>query len=105
MKTNKYGLFGSLKAKTGKGNDLQQILLEASQMVSQAKGCHLYIVGKDTTNEDVIWINEIWDSKEDHDNSLNVPGVRELIGRAMPIIDGSPERGTVVEIIGGYGIG
>jgi quinol monooxygenase YgiN len=100
---SKYGLFGKLKAKTGKANELVSILLHAANLVSTAKGCHLYFVSKDTQNGDLNWVTEVWDSKEDHDNSLKTEGVRELISKAMPLIDGQPEQGVVLEVIGGKG--
>ncbi|HUQ84783.1 MAG TPA: antibiotic biosynthesis monooxygenase [Candidatus Limnocylindrales bacterium] len=101
---NKYGLHGKLRAKSGQGDALASILLEASKLVSTAHGCQLYIVSKDTQDKDLIWITEVWDSKEDHDNSLNVEGVRELISRAMPILDEPPEKGQELEVLGGKGL-
>lgn len=101
---NKYGLHGKLKATEGNGEKLASILLEAARLVSTAKGCHLYIVSKDKANNEMVWITEVWDSKEDHDNSLKVPGVRELISQAMPILDGPPEKGQELEILGGVGL-
>ncbi|HEX8719433.1 MAG TPA: hypothetical protein VF736_02215 [Pyrinomonadaceae bacterium] len=47
---------------------------------------------------------EVWESKEDHDNSLKVPGARELIMQAMPILAGRPEGGTSLEVLGGKGL-
>lgn len=101
---NKYGLHGKLKATAGNGDKLAAILLEASGLVSTAKGCNLYIVSKDKNDKDAVWVTEAWDSKEDHDNSLSVEGVRELISQAMPILDGQPEKGQELEILGGKGI-
>ncbi len=100
----KYALHGKLVAQDGKGNELAKILLDAASLMKSAKGCHLYVVGVDKNNPDEIWITEIWDSKVDHDNSLNVPGVRELIGKAIPILNGSPEKGQEWNILGGTGI-
>ena len=101
---NKYGLHGSLKAKEGQAEELAKILIKASELVSTAKGCQLYVVGLDNTKPNTVWITEIWDTKEDHDNSLQVPGVRELIGTAMPLLDGQPEKGQELSILGGAGI-
>ncbi|WP_210485808.1 putative quinol monooxygenase [Rufibacter aurantiacus] len=101
---NKYGLHGKLTASAGNGEKLAAILLEAAQLVSTAKGCHLYLVSIDKTLEDAVWVTEVWDSQEDHDNSLQVPGVRELISQAMPLLAGKPEKGQVLEILGGAGI-
>lgn len=101
----KYFLHGKLAAKQGKGKELANILIEASKLVSTAKGCNLYVVGLDENNADHVFVTEIWDAKEDHDNSLNVAGVRELIMKAMPILDGQPTKGQELKIIGGAGIG
>ena len=73
-------------------------------LMEEAKGCLLYIVNKEVDKPDSIWIMEAWDSKEDHDNSLKVSGVRELITQAMPILDGKPEGGMTLEVLGGKGL-
>lgn len=99
----KYGMTGTLKAKEGKGDELVSILLEASKLVSASKGIHLYAVCKDTLHADTISVFEVWDSKEDHDNSLKLPAVKALISKAMPLIEGKPD-GTVLDVIGGKGI-
>lgn len=101
---NKYGLHGKLQATEGKGDELASILLEASKLVSGAKGCHLYLVSKDKENKDSIWVTEVWESKQDHDNSLKAAGVSELISRAIPILAGPPEKGLELEVIGGTGM-
>lgn len=98
---SKYGLHGKHKALDGKGEVLTSILLDASQLMSKAKGCDLYVVSMDVNNTDCIWITEVWDSKEDHDNSLNIRGVKELISRALPILDGTPEKGQELVVLGG----
>lgn len=99
-----YLLQGKMTALAGKSNELADILLEASKLVSTAKGCKLYVIGKDKHDSDSVFVTEIWDSKENHDNSLNVEGVRELITRAMPILSGQPSKGQELEILGGAGI-
>jgi quinol monooxygenase YgiN len=101
---NKYLLHGKLTAKSGHREDLADILIQASQLVSTASGCKLYVIGKDEEDQDSVYVTEIWESKEDHDNSLKVEGVRELIMKAMPILDGQPTKGQEIEILGGAGI-
>ena len=100
---NKYGLYGKLQAQAGKGQELSEILLKAAKLMENAKGCILYTVNKTADNPDAIYIIEVWDSKEDHDHSLTLPGVRELIMQAMPILDGTPE-GITLEVLGGEGL-
>jgi len=99
-----YLLHGKLTAKAGHTNELASILIEASNLVAKAKGCKLYIIGKDENDPRSVYITEIWDSKDDHDNSLNIEGVKELIMKAMPILDGQPVKGQELEILGGTGI-
>lgn len=101
---NKYGLYGKLQAKAGMGEKLAHILLQAAELVSTAKGCQLYFISLDKSEPDSVWITEAWDSEIDHDASLNTPGVRELIGQAMPLLDGAPEKGQKLRILGGLGV-
>ncbi|MEO9884861.1 MAG: antibiotic biosynthesis monooxygenase [Balneola sp.] len=96
----KYGLSGSFSAKKGKGDELASILEEAANLMKTAKGCMIYIVGQQSDNKDVVHVFEVWDSKEDHDDSLHIDGVRELIGKAMPLIEGKPS-GVEIDIAGG----
>jgi quinol monooxygenase YgiN len=101
---NNYLLHGKLTAKQGQRDQLAAILIDASKLVSTAQGCKLYVVGLDNNDVDSVFITEIWDSKEDHDNSLKIEGVRELIMKAMPLLDGQPTKGQEIEILGGAGI-
>lgn len=97
-----YLLQGKLKSKQGKQKELSEILLAASKLVSAAKGCELYIVSKSPEDDQLVFITEIWKTKEDHDNSLKVEGVKDLIMKAMPILDGPPKKGEELEILGGF---
>jgi quinol monooxygenase YgiN len=103
MSKNLYLLHGNLRAFEGQVEALISILLDASKLVSTAKGCKLYTVGIDPEQKNTVSITEIWESKEDHDNSLKVEGVRELIVKALPLLDGEPTKGQEVEILGGFG--
>lgn len=101
---NKYLLHGKLTASGGRGKQLADILLQAAQLMSSASGCRLYAVSRDPGEPDSVWVTEIWDTREDHDRSLHLPGVRELIGNALPLLDGSPKKGQELAIIGGTGV-
>ena len=99
-----YFLHGKLTAKAGHRDELSNILLEASKLVANAHGCKIYVIGRDESNQDAVYVTEIWDSKEDHDNSLKLENVRELTKKAMPLIEGQPQKGQELEILGGAGI-
>lgn len=99
-----YLLHGKLTARPGESQQLADILVKASGLVAKAKGCKLYVIGKDVNEPDAVYVTEIWDSREDHDNSLKLEAVRELITKAMPLIGAPPQKGQELEILGGAGI-
>ncbi|MDR2206859.1 MAG: antibiotic biosynthesis monooxygenase [Flavobacteriaceae bacterium] len=99
-----YLLHGNLTAKAGHRDELADILIDASKLVSAVKGCKLYAISKDAGDQNSIYVTEIWESKADHDNSLNAEGVKTLIMKAVPILDGPPQKGQELEILGGAGI-
>ncbi len=96
-----YGLIGKMKAATGQREALIAILLDG---IAGMPGCLSYIVAKDPTDADAIWITEVWDSEESHGASLSLPAVREAIGRAMPLIAGF-DSSILTEPVGGDGPG
>jgi len=104
MATHKYGLHGKLTAKEGKRDELAGILMKASEAVSDAKGCCVYFISTAPSDRNSVWITEVWDSKADHDDSLQSPEVKELISQAIPLLDKKPEQGQVLEVWGGAGI-
>ncbi|HUP25460.1 MAG TPA: antibiotic biosynthesis monooxygenase family protein, partial [Thermoanaerobaculia bacterium] len=69
-----HGLIGKMTAAPGKRDELIGILLAG---VSGMPGCLSYVVAKDTTDEDALWITEVWDTKESHAASLSLPSVRD----------------------------
>ncbi|MGR3810369.1 putative quinol monooxygenase [Jiulongibacter sp. NS-SX5] len=101
---SKYFLHGSLNAKEGKGEELAGILLEASALVSKAKGCQLYLISISPEEPDTVWVTEVWDSEEDHKASLKNEEVRSLISKAMPILGGQPQQGQTLVNLGGHGV-
>lgn len=100
----KFGFQGTLQAKKGKGTALAAILLQAADVLASAKGCRLYLIGQDVMQEDLIRVTEVWDSQEDHQNSLKMEEVRALIGQAMPLLERMPEKGIETTVLGGKGL-
>lgn len=101
----KYGLHNKLTAKEGNAEQLAAILIQASELVSKAPGCQLYSVATDPTLPNTVWVSEIWDTKDDHGNSLKMDGVMPLITQAMPLLAAMPEKGQELEVLGGHGVG
>jgi quinol monooxygenase YgiN len=96
-----YGLIGKMVAKPGQRDALIAILLES---VGTMPGCRSYVVARDPGNEQAIWITEVWDNEASHKASLQLPGVKSAIQRAMPLIQGF-EQHQVTEPVGGHGLG
>ena len=80
-----YGRIGSLIAASGQRDALIEALLAGA---SRLPGCTSYVIAKDTTNPEVIWITELWDSQASHAASLALPQVRDAIAKARPLIAG-----------------
>ena len=95
-----YGLIGKMLTVEGKRDEVLDILLKAT---GRMPGCHSYIVAKDITDANAIWITEVWDTKESHDASLSLPAVKEAIGKARPLIAGFGESFTT-NPVGGVGL-
>jgi quinol monooxygenase YgiN len=98
-----YAMTGKLAAQPGKRDALVETLIRASEIVSGISGCRAYIVNEDVKDEITVWVFEIWDNKESHDDSLKDERVRSLIAEAMPLIGGAPE-GFELRVRGGHGI-
>jgi quinol monooxygenase YgiN len=84
--------------------ELLNILIKASKAVAKAEECQFYIVGRDNEDENSIIVSEVWDSAEDHKNSLQLPEVRSLIGQAIPLLAGQPEQIAKLKVFGGKGL-
>jgi quinol monooxygenase YgiN len=95
-----YGLIGKATCVAGKRDEFIGILLEG---VGNMPGCLSYVVARDPTDADAIWITEVWDSKESHAASLQLPSVRAAIKRGRPLIAGFGEQ-TITEPVGGHGL-
>lgn len=98
----KFGMQAVLTASEGNGDQLADIMLSASQVVSKLEGCELYLVQQSLTDENQILITELWSSKENHQASLKNEDVLSLITKAKPIIvamDGKPAK-----FIGAHGV-
>lgn len=99
-----YLLHGKLTAKSGHHDKLAEILIRASEAVSKTPGCRLYAISKDEKDPDSVYVTEIWESRQHHDDSLKEDEVLALIREAVPLLDGIPEKGQELEVLGGLGV-
>lgn len=95
-----FGLIGKMRAQPGHRDALISLLLEGTQAMP---GCLNYVVAKDKTDPDIIWISEVWDDETSHKPSLSLPAVQATIARARPMIAGF-DSSVRTEPVGGVGI-
>jgi len=62
-----------------------------------------YVVARDTTEADDVWITEVWDSRESHERSLLLPAVQQAMEKGRPLIAAFGAR-FETEPIGGHGL-
>jgi len=84
-----YGLIGQMIAQPGQRAALVAILGEGA---GSMPGNIAYLIGEDAVNPDAIWIVELWDSKDAHMASLQLPEVRAAIAKGRPLVAGFGTR-------------
>ena len=95
-----YGVIAKMTTVAGQRDALIKILVEGTAAMP---GCLSYIVAKDASDENAIWITEAWDSKESHDASLSLPAVKSAIAVGRPMIAGVGMH-AVTQPAGGFGL-
>ena len=84
-----YGIIGRIEAVPGKRDELARVLHEGSRGMA---GCHSYIVALDSSDEDSVWVTEVWDDADSHRASLSIPSVQTAIEKGRPLIAAFGER-------------
>jgi quinol monooxygenase YgiN len=94
-----YGLIGKIATTSGGRDELVEILVGMGSM----PGCLSYVVAHDPSDEDAVWVTEVWVSAEAHQNSLALPRVQEAIAAGRHLIAGFELR-FETSPIGGIGL-
>jgi quinol monooxygenase YgiN len=84
-----YGLIRKVRAQPGQRDALIAILAEATAAMP---GCLSYVIARDASDSDALWITEAWVDAASHKASLGLPSVRAAIGKGRPLIAGFDER-------------
>ena len=79
-------MFGLIvKLTTVAGARVQLIALLGTSSANMP-GCISYTIAKDASDENVLWVTEIWESEASHDASLALPAVKAAIPVAKPLV-------------------
>ena len=89
--------------KPGKRDELiQQLQQLSAELLTRASGCIYYVIS--TTEEpDVVWISELWTSKEAKDAVAMKPESAKAMKELMPLVASMTDR-TNLTVVGGTGI-
>jgi quinol monooxygenase YgiN len=95
-----FGLISKIRSTADQREALIAILIEGT---SAMPGCLSYVVARDAAEADAIWVTEIWESRERHQNSLSLPSVQQAIAKGRPFIAGFGAR-FETQPVGGQGL-
>lgn len=98
----RYGYFGTMRVRSGHRDEVVATLVGGRDGL-RAAGCDLYVVGTSDTDKDLVWVNEVWVSKEAHQASLRLAEVKAVIEKTMPLLTGE-FTGQELDIVGGLGV-
>jgi quinol monooxygenase YgiN len=98
-----YGMHVEFAAQSGRAEELEAVLREAAEGTRTDEDCLLYLVSRSPDRDWVVFVTEVWTSREAHDAALEDPRVRELIERARPLMGGQPHA-TPLRPRGGKGL-
>jgi quinol monooxygenase YgiN len=95
-----YGLVIKLTAVPGKRDEMIAVLKESA---AKMPGCLSYVLAKDSADENVVWVTEVWESAASHDASLSLPSVKNAMPRVKPLLSNF-ERIAVTAPVWGVGL-
>lgn len=95
-----WGMIGKMTVLPGKRDEMIEILKSSA---ANMPGCFSYVVAKDATDENVMWVTEVWDSQASHDASLSLPAVKAAIPRGRALVSNF-ERVAVTTPAWGVGL-
>jgi quinol monooxygenase YgiN len=99
-----YALVNQVTAKPGQRDRVVEILLESGGLFDDNPACLLYLVAESTDDPNLIWVVDLWTSKEAHLQALKAPELRPYVEHAMPLLEGMPNQ-IEVRPRGGKGTG
>ena len=88
-----FALLNKLTAKPDQRQQVVDILVESGNLLfPDNPDCHMYMVSEATEDPNVIWVTDLWTSKESHEEALKAPELRPYVEKAMPLLEGMPEQ-------------
>jgi len=93
--------YGRAVAREGYGGEVAERLLAAADDLRGDPGCMLYLINREVSKPDVIWVTELWRSQADLDASLEKIRGSDDVAAVMSLVDGWEM--IELELLGGKG--
>ena len=78
-----WGMIARITTVAGKRDEMIGLL---KQSAAGMPGCISYVVAEDASAPNVLWVTEVWQSQQDHDASLSLRQVQEVLPRARALM-------------------
>jgi len=78
--------YAKVTAHPGRGGELTDILLAAAAEMDDDPGCELYLVSREATEPDRIWVTELWRDQAALDASLERARESDDASRAIALV-------------------
>jgi quinol monooxygenase YgiN len=78
-----HGLIGKFTAQSGQRDRLVKLMYGDGEPLP---GLLSFVIAQDPADADVVRITELWEDKESHTLSLQIPKIKASIAEAMPLI-------------------
>ena len=92
-----FGLISQLLVLPEARDELVRILAGATKAMP---GCLSYIIARDASRDDAVWVTEVWTDADSHAASLRLPAVQEALAQGQPLITGMGTRTTTHPVAG-----
>jgi len=95
-----YVLINKMISKPGKRQEVIDILTESGKAFDNVPACLLYLVSESVDDPNVIWIQDVWTNKADHEALMKSESMQNFIKKAMPLLAGMPEQYEIKPVAG-----
>ena len=79
--------YGKAIARDGSGEELAQLLLVGAGALADDPGCELYLINRQKSAPDIVWVTELWRSQADLDASIAKIGGSADVAAVMALVE------------------
>jgi quinol monooxygenase YgiN len=98
-----FGQHTRLQAVSGEADALVDKFLEAADLQRENRACQLMIAGRSTTEEDIVYLVEVWSSKDEWEQARTSDEIKAWAA-GMPALVVAPPESVTFDPAGGKGL-